>query len=107
MPVLVSGLTTIAGWIALMNTNVPAVLEIGAFARLGVASLTLLTADGVPLPRSRWCRCAAAGAGAHGPADWLAGRIDTLLAWIAELHAAPHRRRSSWASLSPRRSPPR
>jgi predicted RND superfamily exporter protein len=43
VPVLVSGLTTIAGWLALMNTSVPAVLEIGAFASLGIASLTLLS----------------------------------------------------------------
>ena len=84
VPVLVSGLTTIAGWIALMNTSVPAVLEIGAFASLGIASLTLLTLTAfhsvLALAPLR-----AAGAGAHGPADWLAGHIDTLLAWIAEL----------------------
>jgi hydrophobe/amphiphile efflux-3 (HAE3) family protein len=84
VPVLVSGLTTIAGWLALMNTTVPAVLEIGAFASLGIASLTLLTLTAfhsvLALAPLR-----AAGAGAHGPADWLAGHIDAVLAWIAEL----------------------
>jgi hydrophobe/amphiphile efflux-3 (HAE3) family protein len=84
VPVLVSGLTTIAGWLALMNTTVPAVLEIGAFASLGIASLTLLTLTAFHAVLAL-APLRAAGAGAHGPADWLAGHIDVGLAWIAEL----------------------
>lgn len=83
VPVLVSGLTTIAGWLALMWTDIPAVFETGAFASLGVASIVLLTLTGshaalalLPLR--------AAGAGGHAPADWLAGRIDDLLSRAGE-----------------------
>jgi hydrophobe/amphiphile efflux-3 (HAE3) family protein len=82
VPVLVSGLTTIAGWVALMNTTVPAVLEIGAFASLGIASLTLLTLTAFHAVLAL-APLRAAGAGAHGPADWLAARIDRVLARIA------------------------
>ena len=40
LPVLVAGLTTMIGFGALMLTDVPAVLEVGAFSVLGVASLS-------------------------------------------------------------------
>jgi predicted RND superfamily exporter protein len=80
-PVLVSGLTTIAGWLALMITDVPAVLETGAFASLGVASIVLLNLTALhaalallPLRSAR--------AGGHAPAEWLAERLDDLLARI-------------------------
>jgi len=82
VPVLVSGLTTIAGWLALMNTSVPAVLEIGAFASLGIASLTLLTLTALHAVLAL-APLRAAGAGAHGFADWLAAHIDAALARIA------------------------
>jgi len=81
VPVLVSGLTTIAGWLALMNSNVPAVLEIGAFASLGIASLTLLTLTAFHAVLAL-APLRAPGAGAHGPSEWLAERIDGGLAWI-------------------------
>ncbi len=84
VPVLVSGLTTIAGWVALMNTSVPAVLEIGAFASLGIASLTLLTLTAFHAALAL-APLRAAGAGAHRPADWLAERIDAVLARVADL----------------------
>jgi hydrophobe/amphiphile efflux-3 (HAE3) family protein len=82
VPVLVSGFTTIAGWVALMNTSVPAVLEIGAFASLGIASLTLLTLTGFHAVLAL-APLRAPGAGAHGPAEWLAARIDARLARVA------------------------
>jgi hydrophobe/amphiphile efflux-3 (HAE3) family protein len=83
VPVLVSGLTTIAGWVALMNTTVPAVLEIGAFASLGIASLTLLTLTAFHAVLALAPLRAAGGGGAHGPADWLARHIDAGLARVA------------------------
>jgi predicted RND superfamily exporter protein len=46
-PVLIAGLTTIVGFGALMWTDVPAVFELGAFAALGVACITLLTLSGL------------------------------------------------------------
>lgn len=86
VPALVSGFTSIAGWVALMNTSVPAVLEVGAFASLGIASLTLLTLTAfhavLVLAPLR-----AAGAGAHGPANWLAARIDAVLSRVAAFTA--------------------
>lgn len=43
LPVIVAGLTTMIGFAALLITDVPAVFELGAFAVLGVASITVLT----------------------------------------------------------------
>jgi len=48
LPVLVAGLTTMIGFGALLITDVPAVLEVGAFSVLGVASITLLTLTMMP-----------------------------------------------------------
>jgi predicted RND superfamily exporter protein len=48
LPVLVAGLTTMIGFGALLITDVPAVLEVGAFSVLGVASITLLTLTMLP-----------------------------------------------------------
>jgi hypothetical protein len=48
LPVLVSGATTLIGFGANLLTDVPAVFELGAFSLLGVASMTLLTAIGIP-----------------------------------------------------------
>lgn len=53
LPVLVSGLTTMVGFGALLLTDVPAVFEVGAFSVLGVASITLLTLAGAPA----WLAC--------------------------------------------------
>jgi predicted RND superfamily exporter protein len=47
-PVLISGLTTVIGFGALLVTDVPSVFELGAFSVLGVACVTLLTATAVP-----------------------------------------------------------
>jgi predicted RND superfamily exporter protein len=48
VPVLVAGLTTAVGFAALTVSDVPAVVEIGAFSVLGVGSVTLLALTGVP-----------------------------------------------------------
>jgi predicted RND superfamily exporter protein len=47
-PVTIAGATTVIGFAALLITDVPAVFELGAFAMLGVASVTLLTLSAVP-----------------------------------------------------------
>jgi predicted RND superfamily exporter protein len=87
VPVLVSGFTTIAGWLALMNTTVPAVLEVGAFASLGIASLTLLTLTAFHAVLAL-APIRAAGAGAHGPSERIAERMDRVLAGIADFTRA-------------------
>ena len=48
VPVLIAGLTTMIGFAALLITDVPAVFELGAFAVLGIASITLLVLTGLP-----------------------------------------------------------
>jgi predicted RND superfamily exporter protein len=48
LPVLLAGLTTMIGFGALLITDVPAVLEVGAFSVLGVASITLLSLTMLP-----------------------------------------------------------
>ncbi|MCZ6781671.1 MAG: MMPL family transporter [Proteobacteria bacterium] len=48
MPVSIAGLTTIAGFGALLITDVPAVFEVGAFSMLGIAAITLLSLTFVP-----------------------------------------------------------
>lgn len=48
VPVLVAGLTTAAGFAALLISDVPAVIEIGAFSMLGVGSVTLISLTGIP-----------------------------------------------------------
>jgi hypothetical protein len=61
-----------------MWTDIPAVFETGAFACLGVASIVVLTLTGFHAALAL-LPLRATGAGAHAPADWLAGRIDDLL----------------------------
>jgi predicted RND superfamily exporter protein len=48
LPVLVAGFTTMIGFGALLITEVPAVFEVGSFAVLGIASITLLSLVGMP-----------------------------------------------------------
>ena len=48
LPVTIAGATTSIGFAALLITDVPAVFELGAFATLGVASVTLITLTGLP-----------------------------------------------------------
>jgi predicted RND superfamily exporter protein len=87
VPVLVSGFTTIAGWLALMNTNIPAVLEVGAFASLGIAALTLLTLTAFHAVLAL-APIRAAGSGGHGPSERIAERMDRALAQIANFTRA-------------------
>ncbi|MGE4607484.1 MAG: MMPL family transporter [Myxococcota bacterium] len=48
VPLLISGITTIVGFAALLITDVPAVFEIGTFSVLGVASVTAISLTGIP-----------------------------------------------------------
>jgi predicted RND superfamily exporter protein len=48
VPVLISGVTTVVGFAALLVTSVPAVFELAAFSLLGVGSVTLLALSAVP-----------------------------------------------------------
>ncbi len=48
VPLLISGITTVVGFAALLITDVPAVFEIGAFSVLGVASVTAIALAGIP-----------------------------------------------------------
>jgi uncharacterized protein len=85
VPVLVSGLTTIAGWAALMLTDVPAVLETGAFASLGVAGITLLTLTALP---AALCLLPLRPAEhARRPARFVAAWVDLALERLAALIA--------------------
>jgi predicted RND superfamily exporter protein len=47
-PVLIAGVTTMAGFAALLITDVPAVRELGAFSVFGIASITLLSLTAAP-----------------------------------------------------------
>jgi predicted RND superfamily exporter protein len=47
-PVMISGITTLIGFGALLVTDVPAVFELGAFSMLGIGSVTLLSLTGIP-----------------------------------------------------------
>jgi len=47
-PVLIAGLTTIAGFGALLLSDTPAIQELGALCALGVASISLIALTGIP-----------------------------------------------------------
>ncbi|MCG8590625.1 MAG: efflux RND transporter permease subunit [Proteobacteria bacterium] len=46
-PVLISGATTVVGFAALLVSDVPAVVELGAFSMLGLAAITFLSLAGI------------------------------------------------------------
>lgn len=48
LPIVVSGATTQIGFMSLLAGDVPAVIELGAFATLGVGCVTFLSATGLP-----------------------------------------------------------
>lgn len=78
-PVLIAGLTTVIGFGALMWTDVPAVFELGAFAALGVACITLLTLTGLHAALALLPLRAAGERGFSGP---IGARLEQLLgAW--------------------------
>ena len=47
-PVWIAGLTTVAGFGALLVTDVPAVFELGAFSMLGIGAVTILSLTFIP-----------------------------------------------------------
>jgi len=78
-PVLIAGLTTIVGFGALMWTDVPAVFELGAFAALGIACITLLTLSGMHAALALLPLRAAGERGLSGP---IGARLEQWLgAW--------------------------
>jgi len=83
-PVLIAGLTTVIGFGALMWTDVPAVFELGAFAALGVACITLLTLSGLHAALALLPLRAAGERGLSGP---IGARLEQLLGewggWVA------------------------
>jgi hypothetical protein len=87
VPVLISGATTAVGYGALLWTSVPAVFEVGAFAALGVASVTLLSLTFLPaalalLPVRRG-KAGARAAARLRLADRLGADLDAGLARLA------------------------
>ena len=48
LPIVISGATTQIGFMSLLAGDVPAVVELGAFATLGVGCVTFLSATGLP-----------------------------------------------------------
>lgn len=98
-PVLIAGTTTWIGFAALLITDVPAVFELGAFAMLGVASVTLLSLTGVPAvlvllppraaaaPRISSSASRAIDAALIALAGWVSGRTGPLLVSIGALAA--------------------
>jgi predicted RND superfamily exporter protein len=89
IPVCIAGFTTMAGYAALLTTDVPAVFELGAFSVLGVASVTAISLTGLPaalvlLPRR---------SSGPRPGFPLAARLDAALeAGLAGLARAVCRR---------------
>ena len=78
-PVLIAGLTTVVGFGALMWTDVPAVFELGAFAALGIACITLLTLTGMHAALALLPLRTAGERGLSGP---IGARLEQLLgAW--------------------------
>ena len=77
-PVLISGLTTVIGFGALMLTDIPAVFEVGAFSVLGVASVTLISLAGIPAALAL-LPLPAGAAGAPRSRLALAARLDRAL----------------------------
>lgn len=97
-PVWIAGVSTVVGFSALLLTDVPAARELGGFAAIGVACVTLLSRTALPAwiallplgPRAEKRRIARADA-----------RLDDLLARLARF--ACRRRRAVigvWAALS-------
>jgi hydrophobe/amphiphile efflux-3 (HAE3) family protein len=103
-PALISGLTTVVGFGALLVTDVPAVFELGAFSVLGIACVTLLSVTAVPaalalLPLEKRDR-----AGASALARTSARIRAAFEAWLSALNRASARHSGgvivAWALLS-------
>lgn len=79
-PVAIAGLTTCIGFGALLLADVPATNQLGAFAIVGIAGVTLLTLTGVPAALALLGPAAAGGSGrARGPGSWFEARLDRAL----------------------------
>ena len=94
LPVTVAGLTTMVGFGALLITDVPAVFEVGSFAVLGVASITVLT---LSMMHAALALVPLRGA---GEGSGLAERINVLLDDLLErLAGRVARHASAWLVL--------
>jgi predicted RND superfamily exporter protein len=98
LPLGVSGATTVIGFGANLISDVPAVIELGAFSMFGVVSMTLLSMAGLPAllalmplrPAGSGTRLAAfigdrLDAGLLGLANFVCRRATALLVGFAEL----------------------
>ena len=86
LPVLVAGLTTMIGFAALLITDVPAVLEVGAFSVLGVAAITLLTLVGLHAALALLpLRPLEEPSGVRAPSARIASSLDRLLVGVARV----------------------
>jgi predicted RND superfamily exporter protein len=84
LPVLVAGFTTMIGFAALLITDVPAVLEVGAFSVLGVAAITLLTLVGLHAALALLpLRPLEEPSGVRAPSARIASSLDRLLDGVA------------------------
>jgi predicted RND superfamily exporter protein len=85
VPVLISGLTTMVGYAALLITDVPAVYEIGAFSVLGIASVTLVALTLIPAALALLPLRPPGGAARWRAAEAVARPLDAALALLARL----------------------
>ncbi len=89
VPVIIAGVTTDAGFAALLVSDVPAVRELGWFSMLGVSSITVLTLTAVPallvgMPlRGRAGAGGVPSQGRHRAAEALNRSLETGLAALA------------------------
>jgi hypothetical protein len=89
VPVLIAGLTTAIGFAALGVSDVPAVVEIGAFSVLGVASVTAVSLSGIP---AALALMPLRGRRRFAFASRMDAALDAGLAWLAR--ATQRRRRA-------------
>ncbi len=85
LPVLLAGLTTMIGFGALLIADVPAVLEVGAFSVLGVASITLLSLTMLPAALAMSPLRSDADPGARGLSSRIDAGLDRALAALCRL----------------------
>ncbi len=98
VPVLIAGLTTVAGFAALMITDVPAVFELGAFSMLGIASATVVVSTAVPALLALLPLRVAPGSALEAPASRRHGT--RIAAWLDRGLAAWLERLACWVARS-------
>ncbi len=84
-PVLIAGLTTIAGFGALLLSDTPAIQELGALCALGVASISLIALTGIPALLGALALPVASARPPHRVSRAISGAIGRMLAVIARL----------------------